>query len=95
MSAHPLVNILIPSFEGAIFVLAENGTIYLVDLLEKQVLYQFQTSLPLIEDKNLHLFMDEGENHICCAFGHGRILFWEIDQNIKEKFKFISKSAKF
>ena len=78
VSTHPIVDLIFSSIEGAAFVLAQNATIYMVDTKKKQVEYQFLASLPLIEDKEVYLFMDDSEDFICCAFGHGKILVWEI-----------------
>jgi hypothetical protein len=85
-SAHPIIDIVIPSFRNTVFALAENGTIYLVGIRDFTVHYQFQCSLPMIEDKRLSIFMDDLENYICCAYGHGRIIVWEISEKMKIQF---------
>lgn len=77
---------IVPSLKDVVFVLAANGTIYLFDLGSQLVQYQFQCSLPALEDPRLHLFMDQRENFICCALGHGRIIVWDITPKMQTQF---------
>ena len=68
-SPHRILDIIVPSFKNEIFVLTKNVVIYIIDIKEKLVSYQFQCYLPQFEDQGkISFLMDEAEKYICCAF---------------------------
>ena len=77
ISSFPIIDLISSSTEK-VFTLAENGSIYLINLKENRVFSQFRLSLPQLDDKNLFLFIDKEEKHIGCAFGFGSIIIWEV-----------------
>lgn len=72
-----------PIFKNWIFVLNKAGTIYLVNYIEKKVYYEFKCSLPLIEDPKPTLIVDLSQTYIAHVFSYGRIVIWEITEEIK------------
>lgn len=82
-TANEITFILLPSWNNFAFVLNKVGTIYLLNFFERKVYYEFKCMLPLIEDPLPRLMLDCSESYLGHVFSYGRIIVWEITEDIK------------
>lgn len=83
ISAKRITNLLQPQAKSWVFALSDAGIIYLVNFQECKTYYEFRCPLPLIEDPRPRLIIDLSEKYLGHVFGHGRIIIWEIPEEIK------------